>query len=62
MDALRIPFFTVLALGALAGVAVNAGPLFSHPYLWPAVRLAGYLSLLVYALFMLWRARYNTRS
>ncbi len=54
--------YLLLVLVALVEMVVNAGHLFSHPYLWPAVRLAGYVSLLVYALLMLWGARYNTPS
>ncbi|MBI4115536.1 MAG: hypothetical protein HY447_03065 [Candidatus Omnitrophica bacterium] len=54
-------FLAVAFIGFIGGL-VNFLHLFERWYMWPVVRLMGYSSLLVYALFMLRRARYNTRN
>ena len=61
MDGPRTLFLVALAMLGLGGTIANSAFLFHHFYLWPLVRLAGYVSLLVYALLMLGGARYNTR-
>ena len=62
MKHLKRVFVIAAGLVGLVGAAKNGFQFTQVFYLWPLVRFVGYGSLLVYALLMLRRARYNSAS